>query len=278
MQKLELKYELIVSDFDGTLISHDGTCATGTKETIDKYRANGGIFAISTGRLPAAIVEHAKGLGLSGVVCCCQGAVIVDIDTKEVLYHNYIPNAIAIKICEELEKLNVHIHVYDVWEFYSNMDDEHLKHYEKLTGTKAKVVTDKPLSKILRETGMNACKFLAMVEPERNAEVRAALEKCNFEGCNITKSAEYLVEVISDKTSKGTALSFLAEYYGISMEKTLAVGDQWNDIPMIERAGLGAAVKNGDEKLKEAADIVLEYTNEEGAVAKLIEKYGLSEE
>ena len=87
-----------------------------------------------------------------------------------------------------------------------------------------------------------------------------------------------LVEVISDKTSKGTALAFLAEHYGIPMENTVAVGDQWNDIPMIERAGLGVAVKNGDEKLKAAADIVLEYTNEEGAVAVLIEKYGLSEE
>ena len=72
-----------------------------------------------------------------------------------------------------------------------------------------------------------------------------------------------------------TALAFLAERLGISTEKVIAVGDQWNDLPMIERAGLGFAVNNANDRLKEKA-IVLKRSNNEGAISELIEEYAYS--
>ena len=80
--------------------------------------------------------------------------------------------------------------------------------------------------------------------------------------------------MINANYSKGTAVQFLADYYGVPIEKTVGVGDQLNDISMIQAAGLGVAVKNADERLKAVADHVCEYTNEEGAVGKLIEQFG----
>ena len=71
---------------------------------------------------------------------------------------------------------------------------------------------------------------------------------------------------------------FLAKHYGIDVEDSIAVGDQWNDLSMIERAGLGVAVNNADEKLKRAADITLPLAGEDGAVADMIEKYAYLEE
>ena len=88
------------------------------------------------------------------------------------------------------------------------------------------------------------------------------------------KSSEYFVEVINANYSKGTAIEFLSGYYNVPIEKTIAIGDQQNDIPMIEAAGLGIAVKNADGSLKERAAVVVPYTNEEGAVGEVIEKYG----
>ena len=85
------------------------------------------------------------------------------------------------------------------------------------------------------------------------------------------------MEVIHPQYSKGTAVQFLADYYQIPIQKTIGIGDQWNDLPMIEQAGLGIAVANADEKLKEKA-MTIAYTNEESAVAKVIEKYGFMEE
>lgn len=274
----KINYGLIVSDFDGTLVCDNGEILESTKKTIAQYRQDGGVFALSTGRLPAGIIPRAAELGLKGAVSCCQGSLIVDIESKKLLFQDFIPNKTAIQICKKLEQLGLHIHVYDVWDYYCNMDDEPLQFYQNVTRTKAKLVLDKPLSRFLEETGMDVCKFLAMVHPKDNAKVIAELEKQGFEGCVVTKSADVLVEVINARNSKGTAVEFLSKYYGVPLEKTVGVGDQWNDIPMIEKAGLGVAVKNADARLKESASVVLDYNNDEGAVGKLIEKYGYTEE
>ncbi|MBQ5801461.1 MAG: HAD-IIB family hydrolase [Clostridia bacterium] len=73
MQKMN--YSLIVTDFDGTLLKSDGTISQRTKDAINRYMAKGGKFAISTGRMPAAILPHIKELGLDGVVSCAQGSI-----------------------------------------------------------------------------------------------------------------------------------------------------------------------------------------------------------
>ena len=130
MQKINSA--LIVSDFDGTLVKADGTISPKTRENIRRYIEDGGIFAISTGRMPAGILPRVKDLGLKGVVCCGQGSAIVDIESNEVLLEGNIPNDVAVKICEKMEDMGLHIHVYTLWEYYSNMDDDALKMYERI--------------------------------------------------------------------------------------------------------------------------------------------------
>ncbi len=268
-----LKYPLIVSDFDGTLVNKDGTISAENSKTIQEYIALGGKFAISTGRLPAGILPRAKELGLTGMVCTCQGTIIMDIESKEVVSSSKLPFETTLRIVKKMEEMGLHIHIYDLWDFYSNMDDEALKIYENAVRGKAKLVLDKPLSKFVEERKFESYKVLAMVRKEDNARVLAELAKENFEGCELTRSSNHLVEVVNANYSKGTAVEFLANYYGIPLERTIAIGDQQNDLPMIKKAGLGVAVQNADEGLKASADIVCEYTNEESAVAKTIKRY-----
>ena len=70
----------------------------------------------------------------------------------------------------------------------------------------------------------------------------------------------------------------LAKYYNVPLEKTVGIGDQTNDLPMICTAGLGVAVKNADDELKAKADYICDLTHEEDAVAYVIEKFGFTEE
>lgn len=273
----KIKYPLIVSDFDGTLVNDDGTIAENNKAAISAYIQAGGKFAISTGRMPAGILARARELGLKGVVCCCQGANIMEIESGEMLMEGRISPEITYEICKKMEELGLHIHVYDAWDFYCNMDDEALKLYEKAVRTKGKLVLDKPISEFVKEQKLGAYKVLAMVEPKDNARIFAALTEAGFAGCETTKSAAFLVEVVNKNYSKGTAVEYLATRYGVDLERVIAIGDQINDQPMIERVGLGIAVKNADDALKEIADLVCEYTNEEGAVGKIIEKYAYEE-
>ena len=108
-----LHYALIVSDFDGTLVRDDGNIDEENKIAIKEYTENGGIFAISTGRMPYGILPRAKELGLKGILCACQGAVIMDIESGEALLEGTIPCEITVDICEKMEALGLHIHVYD---------------------------------------------------------------------------------------------------------------------------------------------------------------------
>lgn len=273
----KINYSLIVSDFDGTLVRSDGTISDFTRETIRKYIQDGGIFAISTGRMPAGILPRVKELGLSGFVCCGQGSAIVDIQSNEVVLQGTIPNEIAVTVCKKMEEMGLHIHVYDLWEYYSNMDDEALKMYENVVKAKAELVLDKPISRFVQESGMSPFKILAMVAPEDNERVRLELEKGNFKGCNVTRSSVFLVEVGNADYSKGRSVHFLAEKYNVPMDKTIAIGDQINDLPMIQTAALGIAVKNADDNLKKCAT-VLDYTHEEDAVARVILQYGYYQE
>ncbi len=270
----KINYPLIVSDFDGTLVNDDGTISTENKDAVASYIADGGAFAISTGRMPSGILSRARELGLKGMVSCCQGAIIVDIDSEKVVLEGKIPYETTLKIVEKMEKMGLHIHLYDLWEYYCNVDDEALKIYEKIVKSKAILVVDRKLSDFVKEKRLSSYKVLAMVPPEDSERVINELSQEVFEGCGVTKSSDFLVEVVNTKYSKGTAVEFLADYYGTTVEKTVAIGDQQNDLPMIERAGVGVAVKNADQALKEQADYVCEYTNEENAVASVIKRFG----
>lgn len=274
----KINYGLFVSDFDGTLVCDNDSISKENKQAIERYIANGGRFAISTGRLPHAILYRAKELGLKGAVSCCQGALIVDIETQKLLHHGAIPFETGLKICEKMESMGLHTHLYDVWDFYTNVQNENLAHYERITKTKGIYEPNKTLTELLKEKAFNPCKFLTMVDPKDADKVLEELRAENFEDCVVVKSASFLVEVNSAKYSKGTAVEFLAKHYGVPLEKTVACGDQMNDITMIQKAGLGIAVKNADESLKTKADIVAEYTNNESVICKMIEKYGYTED
>ena len=270
----KINYQLIVSDFDGTLVNDDGTISEKNKQAIADYIAAGGLFVISTGRMPAGILSRAKELDLKGLVSCCQGAIIADIDTQTLVFEDRIPYETTLAIVEKMEQMGLHIHVYEAWDYYSNMDDAALKMYEKAVKSKAILVLDKPMSQFVKEKKLASYKILAMVPAEENERILQALIAENFTGCTVTRSGEFLVEVINAQYSKGTAVEHLANHFNVPLDKTVAIGDQLNDIPMIERAGLGVAVQNADKGLKEKAKVISPLTNEEGAVAWTIEQFG----
>lgn len=272
MQKIN--YPLIVSDFDGTLVNEDGTISQQNKDAISAYIQDGGAFAISTGRMPSGILSRARELGLKGMVACCQGAIIADIESGKVVMDGKIPYETTLAVVEKMEEMGLHIHVYDLWDYYCNMDDEALKMYEKIVKSKAILVVDRKLSDFIRKERLASYKILVMVYPKDAERVMNELSQAGFAGCEVTRSADFLVEVVNANYSKGTAVAFLADYYHTSVEKTIAIGDQRNDLPMIERAGVGVAVKNADQALKEKADYVCELTNEEGAVTEVIHRFG----
>ncbi len=274
----KLHYRLIVSDFDGTLADRDCQVSAANKQAIEAYIEAGGVFAISSGRMPAAVLPKARELGLKGLLCCSQGTVILDIESGSVVFEDRFSMEATLDACHEMERMGLHILAFDLWECYSNQDNEGLLLYEKAAGCTVNRVTGRKLSDFLEEKKIRVYSLMALVSPQDSADVLAELKRVCPKECDATKSMDVLVEVVNGRYSKGSAVSYLAEHYGIPMERTVAIGDNHNDISMIECAGVGVAVRNADGALKEKADWVCEYTNEENAVAYIIRRFGFGEE
>ena len=271
----KINYGMIVSDFDGTLAKKDCTVAEETKQTINEYIENGGIFAISTGRMPTGILPYLRNMRLKGVVSCYQGAVIMDIETQTPLLNGVMDKSTIIKACEIMEELGLHIHAYTLQGFYTNKRNEVEEYYEKLVLMKGDLIEN--LSDYIKTHDTDFYKLVAIVFGDEIERAKSVLQNRLGDSVEITMGADCLLEVCNPEYNKGTALQFLSEYYGVPLEKTIAIGDQLNDISMIEKAGLGATLKNGHSALKAKAKVVLEYSNDENAVGRLIEKYGYLE-
>ena len=270
----KIKYKLVVSDFDGTLVKKDTTIGEISKKSIDEYIKNGGHFALCSGRMPSSILARARELGLKGIVGAYQGSVLMDIETGKVFVEGKLDFDLALEACKYLEEKDLHFHLYDFDKFYARRYNEYVKLYEIATGEKCGI--DLNLSQLMVNTGLVPYKILIMAQEEDLPALFEDLQQKFGDRCYVTASSRHFVELCNKDYSKGTTLDFLTNYYGISMAETMAIGDQINDLPMLEKAGFGLAVKNCQAKLKEKV-AVFDYTNEEDAVGRAIEKYAYEE-
>lgn len=273
-----INYKMIVSDFDGTLANSRNGVGADVTAAIEDYRALGGIFAVCTGRILPSILPRLRQLGLSGLAVASQGSTIADIATGKIIRQAGLSASEAAEICALLEDEGAGINVYTAEGFLTNIpaEDPHLNLYESITGITASHV-DMPLSRYVREKGVNAVKVASLCFAEDRQRLIDALN-AKFKGrFEITASAEVLVEISPLGETKGRAIEFLSQYYGIPLSRIVAVGDNLNDLSMIETAGMGVAVGNAVQELKDSADFVT-VTNDEGAVKSVIERFGYSHE
>jgi hypothetical protein len=274
----ELNAKLIISDFDGTLINSCQKVPQEVKNSIDEYIANGGIFAVITGRMLASILPQVRKLGLKGLVAGYQGTVIADIESGKIIRCGGFEPCQTYEICKKLEDISAYVNVYCGNDFYTDLpeDNKYLKLYEDITGVKSKHV-NMPLSQFVIDNNMRCQKVTSLCSPKDKLALYNKLCQ-SFKGkYDITYSADVLVEVSPLGDNKGEALKFIADHYGIDITDTVAVGDNLNDLPMIEKAGVGVAVGNATQELKKYADYIT-VTNDEGAIAKIIEKFGYKQE
>lgn len=270
----KIKYRLVVSDFDGTLVKRDTTIGELSKNAIAEYIRNGGYFALSSGRMPHSIQERAKELGLQGIVCAYQGSVIMDIESGKVYSEGKLDYNLALEACKDFEEKGYHFHIYDFDKFYSNMDDDGLRAYAKATNEKTFVNPN--LAQFMIDTGFVPYKILVMVHADDLMSTYNYLSEKYGDRCYVTCSSRHFVELCNKHYSKGTSVEYLMQRFGVSKQETMAIGDQINDLPMLKTAGLGIAVKNCQEQLKDQV-FVYDYTNEEDAVGRAIEQFAYEE-
>lgn len=270
----KLNYKLIVSDFDGTLIDDNQQVLPEVRTAIKNYIDCGGVFAVCTGRMTCCILPRVREVGLKGLVVAYQGTVIADIESGKILKTGGISSENIAEICRNIKELGHPVNVYCGDDLYTDIpkDNKYLQMYEKIVGINAKYV-DGDIAEYVLNNRLFCQKVAILVAHEEQAALYAELFRRLGDRFDVTCSAKVLIEISPLGDNKGEAVKFLANKFGIPIEKTVAAGDNLNDLSMIKVAGIGVAVGNATEDLKKAADFV-SVSNNEGAIAQIIEKFG----
>lgn len=266
---------LIVSDFDGTLIDDNQKILPQVKSAIDEYVAAGGIFAVCTGRMMNSIMPRVKELGLKGLVIAYQGTKIADIETGKIIKDGGMEFESVAEICRFIEELGYFVNAYCGDVMYTDIpkDNIHLQTYERIVGIDSVSINGK-ISDFVLKNKLKCQKIACLVAENERIKLYSALNEKYGKKFDVTCSAKVLVEVSPLGDNKGEAIKFLAEHYNVPISKSVAIGDNLNDLSMILAAGVGCAVGNAEEELKSNANYVCKKTNNQGAVAEVIKKFG----
>jgi hydroxymethylpyrimidine pyrophosphatase-like HAD family hydrolase len=150
--------------------------------------------------------------------------------------------------------------------------NEFTSYDQKLTGLRQVVVEN------FRSMVSGGCyKLLIPGDPMLLTPLESIIRTYLGDEITLFTSKPYFLEILPAKTDKGTALARVAELLGVSREGVLAIGDSMNDEAMIRWAGMGVAMVNGDERIKNIASLVTEKSNDDDGVAEVIERYILKE-
>jgi len=265
-------FKLLALDLDGTTVNHDLSISPRVLRAVQEALGRGMLVTIATGRNVPSTRPFAGRFAVNAPVICQQGGMIYDYRTERMLRHITLPHELACELAA-LERQHPawkavmyqgdRIYVTD-GAFFSWLDN--------LVGQGFSAVPD--LCVVLDQS--DADKILFTLDPH---EAPAALERLRAivgGRATVVQSHARFVEVNPLGADKGSALRMLAADLGIAREQVMAIGDQGNDVTMIEWAGLGVAMGNGNELTKSVADWVAPGIEADGA-AIAIEKFILGE-
>lgn len=269
-----MKYDLIFSDYDGTLLGADGVVGERSAAAIRGYVRRGGNFVVCTGRMNDSIgADVRRRLGIENElipVVGFQGAYIVD-GRDNPLYADGLSPDNVIRIIRRAEELGLHVHTYDPDTVYIGRADEIMLKYNRVTGARFCEVGD--LAAFVDAHRDKVYPKTMVVAAEGEGErAKKQFDCVDLPGVEHYMSSPTYIEFMSITAGKGNALRRVAAALGVPIGRTIAVGDNQNDISMIRAAGLGVAVGNALDCVKAVADYVTPVGDAD-PLAHIIEKF-----
>lgn len=272
-----MKYKMIVMDMDGTLLTTDKQVTQKSRDVLRKAADMGIKLVVCTGRIFTSAWLYADLIGTMAPIIASNGAYIREKDRDEVIYMKTLPKEYIHEVVKMVRKYDLYIHLFT----YDTIFTEKLvftsKLYDKQNESlpddrKVKIVISDDLERIIEENHEDILKIVVGSEMDDIEKLKSLRKEIESKiDASIFASLENNFEIMSKGISKGNAVKILGEMYEISPEETICIGDNENDLSMIEYAGCGVAMGNGADLLKSAADYITD-TNDNDGVAKAIEK------
>jgi hypothetical protein len=265
--------QLLVLDIDGTIAGVENIIREPVKKAIRAAQAKGIQIAIATGRMYRSALNFYQDIGSTLPLMAYQGALIKDPATQAVHRHWTLSNHLAMQLLDYFEQpelrflLSVHFYIND--QLYVRELTPETKSYVERSNVEPIVVGD------LRQTlDQMPTKILALSDDTALIDGLLSSLQSRYTPAELyfTKSVATFFEATDPRVNKGTAVRYLAEeHLSLKPENVMAIGDNFNDVEMLEYAGIGVAMNNAPEGVKARANWIAPSVEMDGAAAAIEE-------
>lgn len=265
--------KLLCVDLDGTLLDSSKNISPATLSAIDEMVAAGNHFAIVTGRplQSALIVAKENNLSRPGMyVASFNGGQIYDCANEKIIHEERMSLEHFKAVFKKAKEAGLHIHTYDDTHVICDKQSPELDYYLKHIRLEGKIVKDpityldKPPIKLI---------VMSLAGREILESFRDSIMEYTKEKLSSIFSHPTLLEYSSPSLGKGKAVEMLCQLCKVEIADAIAVGDEENDITMLKAAGIGVAMANATELVKQNADYITVNDNDHDGVLEVINKF-----
>lgn len=260
------RFDILATDLDGTLLTADHRLPDRTIGRLREAQARGVTVILCSARQPQPIRVYRLQAGLEAPYIAYSGALILDHDDRELAYWP-VPadvGAVVLDAVREIapaDEVSVYLYIREQW--YVERIDEKVHIEAAANDGVVPIVTD-DLSRAVLEGGGFA-KTMLVGPHEKLETVRFALTRRLGSEIVCVPSQATHYEILHRDVSKGSAVAWLARRLDVDRERIIAIGDNFNDLPMFEVAGFSVAVANAPEAIRQRADLVVPSNLDQGA-------------
>ena len=267
--------KILFLDLDATLLCDDRSISARNREAIQHMLNEGHYVVLATGRSVDSGRTVARNLGLAVPGCymiAFNGAVLYDCAADRTLLQRSIPIEVVQELFERARRAGIYAQTYN------NSDIIAPKHTKELDFYLSKAPMTYKLSRNVMDILEEEPQKIILIAVDRKERLeRFRQRNLNWERgrCTSVFSCREFLEYCPLGISKGFGVTALTQMLNMPPDCTIAVGDERNDITMLQAAHVGIAVKNAVWDLKDVADYVTENDNNHDAIAEVIEKFVL---
>lgn len=266
-----MEYKLIALDIDGTLTNSEKQISTPTLEALLDIQQRGYTVVLASGRPAAGVRNLADELKLDkygSYVLSYNGGLITDWRTKEPIYKQTLPQSVIPELYDFAVRNNAGIITYENDTIIAGTAiNKYMQLEADITKMEIKKVDNFP-----EYVSFPVIKCLMSGEPELMEGLEKNLKKKYKSLLNIFRSEPFFLEIVPKNVDKAQSLLRLLTSLGLSSEQMICCGDGFNDITMIEVAGLGVAMENAQEAVKSAADFITD-SNDDNGILRVINRF-----
>lgn len=259
-----MNYQMLVLDLDGTLTNSKKEITEPTRQALLDIQKDGKIVVLASGRpingvTPLADILEMEKYG--GYLLSFNGARITKCSTGDIIYNRTLPESVIRPIFETVKNYpGVDIISYTDREILSGICSNQYTEKEKFIN-KMDII---PVANFPDALTFPVNKLLLPGPPEILEKIMPKLKEQYHSLLNIYRSEPYFLEIMPQNIDKAHSLQKLLNSIGLTAEEMICCGDGYNDLSMIEYAGLGVAMENAQPIIKEAANFITRSNDEDG--------------